>query len=204
MAGKDDSLYGYRRRMAQATDPDMTDLIQPEQMQKNLAKLDANDELASDIQKKITKKGMNKSEADGMRDFMSKYSDKIKAPKGMDIESVADETARLGMKAPNMRNEAIKQFIKKYGKAGKVAGGLGAGLAGEVLMAEELGDPDSIIENPDASPEDRKAAMESMMAESRPEMESQMRKQAMDDMMEKMRQEKLQRAEMLMKKYGRR
>lgn len=196
MAGKDDSLYNYRKAMMAATDPDMTDLIQPEQMQKNLNKLDESDRLAKDIEKRIAAKSANKSEANAAREFLSKYSDKMKAPEGLKPQSIADESARLGMKMPRLAS--------KLGKAGKIGGGLALGLAGELALPEELGDPSSIIENPDASPEDRKAAMEAMMAESRPEMESMMKKQALDDMMKRMRQEKLQRAEMLMKKYGKR
>jgi|11_taG_2_1085331.scaffolds.fasta_scaffold05730_4 hypothetical protein len=196
MAGKDDSLYNYRKALMAATDPDMTDLIQPEQMQKNLTKLDESDRLARDIEKRIAAKSANKSEADAARDFLKKYSDKMKAPEGIKPQSIADETARLGMKMPKMAS--------KLGKLGKLGGGAALGLAGELAFPEEAGDPDSIIENPDASPEERKAAMEAMMAESRPEMESQMRKQALDDMMERLKQEKLQRGEMLMKKYGKR
>lgn len=196
MAGKDDSLYNYRRALMEATDPDMTELIQPEQMQKNLNKLDESDELAKSIERRIATKSANKSEADATKEFLKKYSDKMKAPEGMKPQSIADETARLGMKVPKLAS--------KMGKLGKIGGGLALGLAGELALPEELGDPNSVIENPDASPEERKAAMEAMMAESRPEMESQMRKQALDDMMERLREEKLQRAEMLMKKYGKR
>jgi hypothetical protein len=179
-----------------ATQPSMTKLMQPEEMKNALAQSDDAGRLAKDIEGRIAKKSANKAESQAMRDFIEKYGSKMQAPKGMKIGSIADETARLGMKLP--------QAAKGLGKAGKIGGGLALGLAGELLLPEELGDPRSIIENPDASPEERKAAMEAMMAESRPQMEEQMRKQALDEMMEKLRQEKLQRAEMLMKKYGKR
>lgn len=199
----DESRLKDRYSGKKVKDPSMTKLMQPEEMQRVLAQSDESSKLAKDIEGRMAAKAANKSEADAMRQFMSKYGDKLEAPKGMNLESIADDTARLGMKVPKELSKAslLRQIA---GKAGKVGGGLAAGLAGELLLGEETGDPSSIIEDPDASPEERRAAMEQMMAESRPEMESQMRKQALDDMMDKMRQEKLQRAEMLMKKYGKR
>ena len=60
----------------------------------------------------------------------------------------------------------------------------------------------SIIEDPTMSLEDRIEASEMLKASSRPEMERLMKKDALDKMAEELRQKKLKRAEMLMKKYG--
>ena len=183
-----------------ATQPSMTKLMQPEKMQRALAQSDESSKLARDIESRIANKSAAQAEKQAMMDFIEKYGSKMQAPEGMKLGSIAEDTARLGMKVPDLS----KKLPKILGKAGKIGGGLALGLAGELALGEELGDPNSIIENPDASPEERKAAMEAMMAESRPEMEEQMRKQALDDMMERLREEKMQRAEMLMKKYGKR
>lgn len=64
-------------------------------------------------------------------------------------------------------------------------------------------DSREIIENPDVPYEERADYADYMQKMSRDEMEQSARKAALDKMMENLRQEKLQRAEMLMKKYGR-
>ena len=196
----DESRLKDRYSGKKATQPSMTKLMQPEEMQKALAKSDDSARLARDIESRIANKSAAQVEKQAMMDFIEKYGSKMEVPSGMKVGSIAEDTARLGMKLPDLS----KKLPKALGKAGKIGGGLALGLAGELAFPEEAGDPNSIIENPDASPEERKAAMEAMMAESRPQMEDQLKKQALDDMMEKLRQEKLQRAEMLMKKYGKR
>ena len=64
-------------------------------------------------------------------------------------------------------------------------------------------DPRDIIENPEVPYDEREEYSDYMQGNARNEMEKNARKAALDKMMEDLRQQKLQRAEMLMKKYGR-
>lgn len=73
-----------------------------------------------------------------------------------------------------------------------------------LVLPKDAGNEDDIIEDFSIEPEERKEILGDMREDALEGMESQMREQAMKDILEDMKQKKLKRAEMLMKKYGKR
>ena len=188
MTNNDDSLMKQLKRMADrgmpmAEGPSMTQLMPPEEMKQALAQTDEADDLARRIQQRMSAKQLASSEAEGAADFMRKYGEKMKAPDGMRLGNIGDESARLGMKLPkeiaNPRIEALKRLA---GRAGKFLGPA-AGVAG-VLLQEELGG-DEIVENPDIPAEIRAMAARAGEAEMREdtaeEQEFERKRQARDE-----------------------
>lgn len=166
----------------------------PDEPKKTVNRLD----LLNDIKAKFDK-GPSSLESMSEEKAMSK----LKQPESMKkilAQMEMDELGRASREALPEKTiqkqgllKSMPKLAKVLGKAGKIGGGLALGLAGEILLPEELGDPSSIIENPDASPEERKAAMEAMRAETKGEM-----------LIKKLEEDRMKRAEMLMKKYGKR
>jgi len=166
----------------------------PDEPTKTVNRLD----LLNDIKAKFDK-GPSSLESMSEEKAMSK----LKQPESMKkilSQMEMDELGRASREALPEKTiqkqgllKSMPKLAKVLGKAGKIGGGLALGLAGEILLPEELGDPSSIIENPDASPEERKAAMEAMRAETKGEM-----------LIKKLEEDRMKRAEMLMKKYGKR
>lgn len=182
----DDSLMEQLKRIKGGVDePSMTELIQPEQMQANLAREADADDLAKRIQSKMSQKQMAQSAAEGAEDFAARYADKMKAPAGMKLEGIADETARLGMKVPSgLRKSAL---AKLAGKAAKPAMGAAAGLAG-LLMQDELNPEGELIENPDIPADIRgetaRAQQEIMQGKMAEQEDFERRKQAREERIE--------------------
>ena len=166
----------------------------PDEPTKTVNRLD----LLNDIKAKFDK-GPSSLESMSEEKAMSK----LKQPESMKkilSQMEMDELGRASREALPEKTiqkqgllKSMPKLAKVLGKAGKIGGGLALGLAGEILLPEELGDPSSIIENPDASPEERKAAMEAMKAETKGEM-----------LIKKLEEDRMKRAKMLMKKYGKR
>jgi hypothetical protein len=157
-------------------------------------KIEMSDDLARQINSKLKAQLLEEQERKAMEKFAKQYGSKMKAPSGMKLESIADETARLGMKAPNMRNVALKEFIKKFGSPAARAVGKGLGGAAGLLMTESL-DSEDFIENPDI-PLHLRGPYSKMASE---EMADEMQT---DEYMDKLKNERLMRAAELMKKYG--
>lgn len=124
----------------------------PESMKKALEEQEIADKLAEQIKTSMKNKYSDAAEFANKQEFMKKYADKLKAPEGMNLQEIPEETARLGMKVPpGMKKSALSKLASK---AGKLIGPA-AGLAG-LFMQDEL-NPENPAENPNLSDEERMA-----------------------------------------------
>lgn len=130
----------------------------------------------------MNRKITEQASAAGEKEFLSKYADKMKAPAGMGIEDIPEESARLGMKVPkDLKKNALSKLA---GKAVKPIAKGAAGLA-SLLMQDELNPEGEDIENPDLPLEVRGAAAIEGQIQAQEEMEEEAdferRKQARED-----------------------
>lgn len=159
------------------------------------------DELAEQIKRAIKSKGLKDSESVKAKEFAKAYADKMKAPKGMKVGSIADESARLGMKIPEgFRGSAIKGLSKaaKLGLRG------GAGIL-SALDSDEM-DYDKIIENPDIPQHIRNQHQQTMKDYYKKEEEDKLAEEKLksekQNFLEKARERRRKAVEAIKRKYA--
>lgn len=176
------SLKGFRH--LDSTDiVDMADKLGP--ADELLAKeASSAKELAGDIKSRISKRALEDTKKVRGDEFLKKYGSKMQAGAGMDLQSIPDETARIGMKNPLQRASKL-DILKKLAKksAGPVLGAAG------LLMQEDLNPVGNPIEDPSIPAEIRARLSQEMSNKSRREPASMSRSMPVDvDLIERAKQ----------------